>query len=61
LLDSLYAYARDRLDPNRDREPPVVCACSPYVEYDAATGRQKYRELAPGVHAAYCPLAGKPT
>jgi hypothetical protein len=60
-LDSLYAYARDRLDPNRDREPPVVCACSPYVEYDAATGRQKYRELAPGVHAAYCPLAGKPT
>jgi hypothetical protein len=25
------------------------CACSP-----------KYRELAPGVHAAYCPLAGKP-
>jgi len=50
LLDSLYAYARDRLDPNRDREPPVVCACSP-----------KYRELAPGVHAAYCPLAGRPT
>jgi hypothetical protein len=26
------------------------CACSP-----------KYRELAPGVHAAYCPLAGGPT
>jgi hypothetical protein len=49
-LDSLYAYARDRLDPNRPREPPVVCACSP-----------KYRELAPGVHAAYCPLAGRPT
>jgi hypothetical protein len=48
-LDSLYAYARDRLDPDRDREP-VACACSP-----------KYREIAPGVHAAYCPLAGEPT
>jgi len=47
-LDSLYAYARGRLDPNRDREP-VVCACS-----------SKYRELGPGVHAAYCPLAGRP-
>jgi predicted RNase H-like HicB family nuclease len=49
-LDSLYAYTRDRLDPNRDRDPPSACACS-----------LKYRELAPGVHAAYCPLAGKPT
>ena len=32
------------------QKPPSVCACSP-----------KYRELAPGVHAAYCPLAGRPT
>jgi len=31
-------------------QPPTGCACSP-----------KYRELAPGVHAAYCPLAGRPT
>jgi chromosome segregation ATPase len=29
--------------------PDPTCACSP-----------KYRELAPGVHAAYCPLRGKP-
>ena len=49
-LDSLYAYARDRLDPNRDILDGGRCACSP-----------KYREMAPGVHAAYCPLAGSST
>jgi len=37
-------------DTHEAQKPPSVCACSP-----------KYRELAPGVHAAYCPLAGKPT
>jgi hypothetical protein len=41
-------YDRATGDLGRPLET-LPCACS-----------AKYRELAPGVHAAYCPLAGKP-
>jgi transposase-like protein len=48
------------MPPVDPRDEMLAMADSQFTKENPCACSAKYRELAPGVHAAYCPLAGRP-